>query len=167
MSASLNLRTKLSLSCSRTWHTQDHRFVWEAEFIYFNYPILPCSVRSPSLCKIAVSILRVELPDLLWLFFTPSNHLTISLMPWIWMRKMKEWKIKCFALIHQECDKVIRRILAQSDLQIKLLKKQKQQPDGAFEETHKRSLLTLAMVSGDTSSSGTQSLVVFFPGIYK
>lgn len=47
------------------------------------YPILPCSVKSPSLCRIAVSILRVELPDLLWLFFTPSNHLTISFMPWI------------------------------------------------------------------------------------
>lgn len=45
--------------------------------------ILPCSVRSPSLCRMAVSILRVEFPDLLWLFFTPSSHLTMSLMPWI------------------------------------------------------------------------------------
>lgn len=48
------------------------------------HPILPCSVRSPSLLRIAVSILRVELPDLLWLFFTPSSHLTISFRPWIW-----------------------------------------------------------------------------------
>lgn len=45
--------------------------------------LLPCSVRSPSLCRMAVSILSVELPDLLWLFLTPSSHLTISLMPWI------------------------------------------------------------------------------------
>lgn len=53
------------------------------------YPILPCSVRSPSLFKMAVSILRVEFPDLLRLFFTPSSHLTISLMPWIWHRERR------------------------------------------------------------------------------
>lgn len=56
---------------------------------FVDYPILPCSVRSPSLCRIAVSILRVELPDLLWLFFTPSNHLTINFMPWIWIEEGK------------------------------------------------------------------------------
>lgn len=76
-----NYFPKVSQSRPQAGTSQDFNFFRDT------YPILPCSVRSPSLWRIAVSILRVELPDLLWLFFTPSSHLTINFMPWIWGMK--------------------------------------------------------------------------------
>ena len=50
------------------------------------YLIFPCSVKSPSLCNIVVSNLKVEVPDLLWLFFIPSSHRTIILIAWIYLK---------------------------------------------------------------------------------
>ena len=52
----------------------------------FTYLIFPCSVKSPSLCNIVVSNLKVEVPDLLWLFFIPSSHRTIILIAWIYLK---------------------------------------------------------------------------------
>lgn len=53
-----------------------------------------CSVRSPSLTNMADSSRRVELADLDWLFFIPSNQRTNSLMACTWWEQreyLKNW----------------------------------------------------------------------------
>lgn len=53
-----------------------------------------CSVRSPSLTNMADSSRRVELADLDWLFFIPSNQRTNSLMACTWWERreyLKNW----------------------------------------------------------------------------
>lgn len=113
-------------------HSSTHTITLSSDLIFF------CSVRSPSLTSIAESSLSVELADLDWLFFMPSNQRTRSLMACTYND----------AHIHT------------GSLKLAILREQHVVSHTSFLLPQ---LLTLASTSGDTSSSVVHSLPFLFP----